>query len=104
MQKLVESFGLFIHDFTQSIWQLFELAYTRCQKSLNGRYTMATYECVTCGMSVNASCGSCNKPLVNGIIEKPDGSSVQVSRCPDDSDKKIKTPMCCGADMACSLV
>jgi hypothetical protein len=27
---------------------------------------------------------------------------VQVSRCPSDHGK-IKSPMCCGADMACSV-
>ncbi|MGZ0215543.1 MAG: hypothetical protein ACKVKP_05755 [Acidimicrobiales bacterium] len=63
---------------------------------------MATYECPTCSMSVNATCGSCNEPLVNDSIQKDDGSSVQVSKCPNDHGK-IKSPMCCGADMACSL-
>ena len=29
---------------------------------------MATYECSKCGMSVNATCGKCNAPLVNGIL------------------------------------
>jgi hypothetical protein len=27
---------------------------------------------------------------------------VQVSKCPNDHGK-IKSPMCCGADMACAL-
>ena len=63
---------------------------------------MATYECASCGMSVNASCGTCAAPLVNDSILKDDGSSVQVSRCPNEHGK-IKSPMCCGADMACAL-
>jgi len=53
-------------------------------------------------MSVNASCGECDAPLVNDAIQKDDGSSVQVSKCPNEHGK-IKSPMCCGADMACSI-
>ena len=63
---------------------------------------MPTYECSKCGMSVNASCGKCDKALVNDHISKPDGSQVQVSRCPDGHGK-IKSPMCCGQDMSCSV-
>ena len=63
---------------------------------------MATYECKTCGMSVNATCGKCNTPLENDILKKDDGSEVQVSKCPEGHGK-IKSPMCCGADMACTL-
>ena len=63
---------------------------------------MATYECKTCGMSVNATCGKCNKPLENDILKKDDGSEVQISKCPVGHGK-IKSPMCCGADMACTL-
>jgi DNA-directed RNA polymerase subunit RPC12/RpoP len=59
---------------------------------------MATYECSSCGMAVNASCAKCDTPLVNAIQTKEDGSEVQVSKCPD-CDGKIKSPMCCGADM-----
>ena len=59
---------------------------------------MATYSCSSCGMSVNATCGECNEPLVNDSIVKDDGSTVQVSKCPNDHGK-IKSPMCCGADM-----
>lgn len=50
-------------------------------------------------MSVNATCGACNEPLVNDSLTKDDGSAVQVSRCPNDHGK-IKSPMCCGADMS----
>ena len=30
---------------------------------------MATYECSKCGMSVNATCGKCNVPLVDDTID-----------------------------------
>ena len=63
---------------------------------------MATYACPTCGMSVNATCGECDAPLVNDTIQRDDGSSVQVSKCPNGHGK-IKSPMCCGADMTCSI-
>ena len=49
-------------------------------------------------MSVNATCGKCDAPLVNDSIDLPDGGSVQVSKCPNDHGK-IKSPMCCGQDM-----
>ena len=63
---------------------------------------MATYECNKCGMAVNASCAKCNTPLVNDIVTKENGTSVQVSKCPNDHGK-IKSPLCCGLDMSCSL-
>ncbi len=62
---------------------------------------MTTYECSVCGMSVNATCGKCNDPLVNDIIELEDNAKVQVSKCPNDHGK-IKSPLCCGQDMVCS--
>jgi len=62
---------------------------------------MATYECKSCGMSVNATCAKCNAPLVNDTLNKDDGSVVQISRCPNDHGK-IKSPLCCGQDMICS--
>ncbi|MAT62289.1 MAG: hypothetical protein CL432_00120 [Acidimicrobiaceae bacterium] len=63
---------------------------------------MATYTCDSCGMSVNATCGTCDAPLVNETLTKDDGSTVQVSQCPNDHGK-IKSPLCCGADMSCSM-
>ena len=63
---------------------------------------MATYECSICGMSVNATCGKCNKPLVDDILKKDDGSEVQVSKFPNDHGK-IKSPSCCGQDMSCTV-
>ncbi len=62
---------------------------------------MATYECKSCGMAVNATCAKCGKPLVNDFITIDDGSPVQVSKCPSEHGK-IKSPTCCGQDMSCS--
>ena len=64
--------------------------------------TMATYECASCGMSVNATCGACDAPLVDATLTRDDGSTVQVSKCPNDHGK-IKSTMCCGADMSCAV-
>ncbi len=61
----------------------------------------ATYSCAKCGMAVNASCAKDNEPLVNGVLQLDDGSSVQISQCPK-CEGKIKSPMCCGADMSCA--
>jgi len=61
---------------------------------------MATYECSVCGMAVNATCAKCNEPLVNDILTKDDSTEVQISVCPNEHGK-IKSPMCCGQDMAC---
>jgi len=63
---------------------------------------MATYECSKCGMGVNASCAKCNAPLVDGILKLDDGTEVQISECPNGHGK-IKSPMCCGEDMTCSI-
>lgn len=61
---------------------------------------MATYECSECGMSVNATCGKCDAPLVNGSLNV-EGTDVQISECPNGHGK-IKSPMCCGQDMSCT--
>jgi hypothetical protein len=63
---------------------------------------MATYECNQCGMAVNATCAHCNQALENDELTKLDGTKVQISKCPDGHGK-IKSPMCCGTDMSCSL-
>ena len=63
---------------------------------------MATYECAACGMSANITCGQCGDPLVNDSITTDDGSSVQVYKCPNGHGK-IKSPSCCGNEMACSV-
>ena len=61
---------------------------------------MATYECKSCGMAVNASCAKCDTPLVDGFLALEDGTKIQVSRCPD-CEGKIKSPSCCGVEMSC---
>ena len=63
---------------------------------------VATYECSKCGMAVNATCAKCDAPLVDDVLKLDDGSEVQISKCPNDHGK-IKSPMCCGADMSCSV-
>ena len=63
---------------------------------------MATYKCSKCGMAVNATCAHCGDPLVNDSLTLDDGNTVQISKCPN-SHGKIKSPMCCGEDMSCSL-
>ena len=62
----------------------------------------ATYRCEKCGMGVNATWADCGAPLVNDTLTKDDGTTVQISRCPNGHGK-IKSPMCCGQDMTCSL-
>ena len=44
----------------------------------------------------------CDQTLENDILIKDDGSQVQISKCPTGHGK-IKSPLCCGADMTCSL-
>ena len=63
---------------------------------------MATYTCDKCGMSVNITCAKCGKPLVDDSLEKPDGAKVQISKCPEGHGK-VKSPLCCGQDMACPV-
>ena len=52
-------------------------------------------------MGVDASCSDCKTPLENGSITLDTGSVVQISKCPE-CEGKIKSPICCGQDMACS--
>ena len=47
------------------------------------------------------TCGRCDRELERGDVTLDDGRSVHVSRCPDDHGM-VKSPMCCGQDMACS--
>ncbi len=63
---------------------------------------MATYTCELCDMSVNASCGKCDAPLVNKMLQIDENTEVQVSECPNGHGK-IKSPLCCGQDMSCAL-
>jgi hypothetical protein len=53
-------------------------------------------------MSVNATCAKCDAPLVNDTLKLDNGAEVQISKCPNGHGK-IKSPMCCGEDMSCSL-
>jgi hypothetical protein len=53
-------------------------------------------------MKVNATCGHCDAPLENGSLDLPDGNAVQISSCPNGHGK-IKSPLCCGQDMSCSI-
>ena len=62
---------------------------------------MATYTCDTCNMSVNATCGHCDAPLQNDDLSLSDGQEVQISKCPNGHGK-IKSTLCCGADMSCA--
>lgn len=62
---------------------------------------MATYTCDKCGMSVNMTCATCDSELMNDTITTDSGVEVQVSKCPEGHGK-IKSPMCCGDDMACA--
>ncbi|MGD8862529.1 MAG: hypothetical protein PVI30_21135 [Myxococcales bacterium] len=63
---------------------------------------MATYTCGKCGMSVNITCAKCGKELVDDSLNKDDGSSVQISKCPEGHGK-VKSPLCCGQDMTCAV-
>ena len=62
---------------------------------------MATYECSECGMAVNATCAHCDSPLVDDILTLDDGSTVQISKCPNEHGK-IKSPSRCGQEMTCT--
>ncbi len=68
---------------------------------------MAKYECNLCGMSVKTNCGHCDTPLVNAMLYLDDGTQVQISQCQKSEcsnyEGKIKSPLCCGNDMSCSL-
>ena len=63
---------------------------------------MAAYTCAKCGMSVNITCAKCGAELVDDSLTKPDGVKVEVSKCPNGCGK-IKSPLCCGEDMSCSI-
>jgi DNA-directed RNA polymerase subunit RPC12/RpoP len=63
---------------------------------------MALYSCAKCGMSVLTTCGKCNEPLVDDHLELPDGSKVEIAKCPK-CEGKIKSPLCCGIDMSCPV-
>ena len=61
---------------------------------------MAKYSCGDCGMEVHPiTCGKCGTELTHVNIEKDDGTTVGVAECTNGCGK-IKSPMCCGHDMA----
>jgi NAD-dependent SIR2 family protein deacetylase len=53
-------------------------------------------------MGVDATCTDCKEALVNDNLSLGDGKVVQISKCPK-CEGKIKSPMCCGADMSCAV-
>ena len=53
-------------------------------------------------MAVNATCAKCDAPLVNDMLTIDDGTRVQISKCPNEHGK-IKSPLCCGQDMTCTV-
>jgi hypothetical protein len=54
-------------------------------------------------MSVGTmTCGACGKELVHDTLQRDSGTSVNVAKCPDGHGK-VKSPMCCGEDMSCSI-
>ena len=63
---------------------------------------MATYTCDKCDMSVNMTCAKCGAELAHDTLTLDDGSTVDVSKCPEGHGK-IKSPMCCAQDMTCSV-
>lgn len=64
---------------------------------------MAAYKCDKCGMSVGTmTCGDCGTELKHDTLTKDDGSTVAISVCPNGHGK-VKSPMCCGHDMACPI-
>ncbi len=71
--------------------------------SINPERPMAAYTCDKCGMSVGSmTCGKCGKELEHDSLKLDDGSAVAISQCPDGHGK-VKSPMCCGEDMTCSV-
>ncbi|HSW69338.1 MAG TPA: hypothetical protein VLI69_04165 [Gammaproteobacteria bacterium] len=58
--------------------------------------------CNKCGMGVKGlTCSKCNAALVKDMITSNSGEEVQVAKCPKGCGM-IKSPTCCGQDMACT--
>ena len=58
-------------------------------------------KCNQCGMSVkNLTCGKCNSLLVEDSIQSEKGNVIKIAKCPSGCGQ-IKSPTCCGQDMAC---
>lgn len=61
---------------------------------------MTNYTCSDCEMEVNnITCGKCGSELEYKELTTAEGNTVGVSECPKGCGK-IKSPMCCGHDMA----
>ena len=59
-------------------------------------------KCQKCGMGVKGlTCSKCNSSLVMDSVTTSQNNKVQVAKCPNGCGK-IKSPVCCGQDMACS--
>lgn len=59
-------------------------------------------KCEKCGMGVKGlTCTKCDAKLVHDTISK-DGKTIHVAKCPEGCGM-IKSPQCCGQDMACSV-
>ena len=67
-----------------------------------GNDVMATYACNKCGMAINTSSAKCDVARVNDSLELDNGTKVQIAKCPSCAGK-IKSPGCCGEEMACSI-
>jgi len=66
------------------------------------RRNIMDYVCGQCGMGVTGlTCVKCGQELVHDHITTDDGTTVAVSKCPNDCGM-IKSPSCCGVDMTCS--
>ena len=63
---------------------------------------VATYECNKCGMSVNATFRKYDETITNDTLVLDNGSNVQISKCPNGHEK-IKSPLCCGQVMSCTI-
>ncbi|BCA95664.1 hypothetical protein TUM19329_20250 [Legionella antarctica] len=59
-------------------------------------------KCNVCGMGVKGiACSKCNESLVSETITPEGKNKIQVAKCPNGCGQ-IKSPVCCGQDMACS--
>ncbi len=63
---------------------------------------MATYECPKCKMSANVTCGKCDAPLKDASLKEEYAQMRSIGGCPNGHGK-IKSPLCCGQDMSCSI-
>ncbi|MDI1352091.1 MAG: hypothetical protein PSV35_04865 [bacterium] len=60
-------------------------------------------KCEKCGMGVKGlTCSKCNSALVMDTVTTDQNKEVHVAKCPSGCGK-IKSPMCCGQDMSCSM-